>query len=456
MLKKWMVGVAVGVLGVAVAPVVHAQSKAPAPASVRRPYRGLFGAPPAPDSPQSLTLTGSVFGAYDDNVLAGLSDRQVRNPFLQQSGEYAGADAGLNYSLEKESDRLTVGALTAGQVRYTRRPAATSTTPNVVADLHLDWRVTRSTTVLVRESAAYSSRYNFSLTPLQDDELGSDIAQMNDPAFDIFDLRVERSASSIFIKQQLRKDTTVSAGYLFRQVDVIDDALANGRFHDYRTSAAVIGIIHSRRLSPHAELQLGYNLRLSDRQSLTGEPGLVHHLDAGVNYSRPLSFSRRTTVSFDSGSSIIPPSRRADGTSDPRTRIRLTGNANIVQEMGRTWTAQMSYARGLKARDGFGDLYFTDAIFATVEGLVTRRLSWTSTARWSMSSLDRPGRNQHRAASATSQLTFGLTRVFGVFARYVYYEYRYGEDIPLDPRLPGQLDRQGVRVGLTTSLPLIR
>jgi hypothetical protein len=97
MLKTWISVACVAMTALAAPGFVSAQSKTSAePASVRRPYRGIFAAPPSADSPQSLTLTGSLFGAYDDNILAALSSRAVRDPFLQYSGTYGGTDAGMN------------------------------------------------------------------------------------------------------------------------------------------------------------------------------------------------------------------------------------------------------------------------------------------------------------------------------------------------------------------------
>ena len=464
MLKTWISALCIAAVGFAAPAVVSAQSKTASaePANVRRPFRGIFGAPPDPDSPQSLTLTGSVFGAYDDNLLAAVSDRTVRNPFLQKSGPYVGTEAGMNYTAEKTGERLTLGVLSAGQVRYNRRTGdknTSDTTGDAFADVHADWHMTRSTTLLLRETASYSPRYNFSLTPLTGEDLAGDIASLDDPAYDLFNLRAIRAASTVFLQQDIAKDTTVAVGYIFRAVQVLDNSSVRGsQFHDYRTNVGSFQINHTNRVSRYAEAVLGYDLRVSDRNSLTGDPAVLHRINAGVNYSRPLSFSRRTTVSFGTGSAIIPPGQRPDGTSDPNTRYRLTGNASIVHEMGRTWTAQLAYNRGVRARDGFGELYFNDDLYANLEGLFTRRLSWTTTGRWSVSALNGsvPGRNGHHGQSASSQATFALNRIFGIYARYIYYSYRFDEAVTLDPRLPRDLQRNGVRVGLTTSIPLFR
>src|SRR5688572_19364291 len=90
----WLLAIVAGAPG-----VVSAQQRppdeAPPPPEVRRPYRGLFGAPAQPGSSHSLDVTASIFGAYDDNISAGLSGQEVLDPRLQQSGEYFGASAGF-------------------------------------------------------------------------------------------------------------------------------------------------------------------------------------------------------------------------------------------------------------------------------------------------------------------------------------------------------------------------
>ncbi len=142
--------------------------------------------------------------------------------------------------------------------------------------------------------------------------------------------------------------------------------------------------------------------------------------------------------------------------SDPRTHFRVLGNAALTHELGRTWTAQAAYNRGFVFREGFDDPFFTDALTASIGGLVTRRLDLSALARWSFATLDRPGRNHHDSFAASAQAQYALGRFVALFARYIYYRYEFDEDIPLDPGLARSLERQGIRVGVTTSLPLIR
>jgi len=458
MLKTWISAACIAGLALAAPAGVSAQSRPSAePDSVRRPYRGIFGGSGDPSSPQTLTFDGSVYGAYDDNVVAGVTGRKTRDPFLQQSGAYQGADAGLEYTFQKRASKYNIATAAGGMARYAHSPDSDSTTPYGHVDLQFDWHMTQSTLLSTSESTAYASRYNFSFLPRTDQMTGQDIAYMSNPDFDLFGMPALRSTTAVILTQQLwGRNTSLSAGYLYRTVNMFEDVQVGDRYNDYRTQTGLLRFNHTRPMSAHAELQLGYGIRVSDRRSGTGEPRIMQTVNVGVNYSRALSFSRRTTLSFSTGTAILNAEHLEDGTSDSRPRFRLIGDASLVREMGRTWTAHAGYARAVRVRDGFTELYFTDVATVDLNGLITRRLSWNSAASWARSTLDRAGNNGHRGQSVTSQLNYALNGSFALFARYIYYTYRYDEGIPLDSRLPRALDRQGVRMGLTTSVPLIR
>jgi hypothetical protein len=71
----------------------HAQG-----ASSPRPYQGLFGGNNGPDGrAQALDFTMSLFGGYDDNVLAGKSGGSSGPNSNSPSGYLAGLTAGISY-----------------------------------------------------------------------------------------------------------------------------------------------------------------------------------------------------------------------------------------------------------------------------------------------------------------------------------------------------------------------
>ena len=433
-------------------------AQAPADEGARRPFRGLFGAPAAPDSPHSLVLNASIYQAYTVNHLDGQDQTQNATPWLRRSGSYQGARVGLDYSFTKTGERAGFRGHLGGAVNYYHRGSRSRVLPSNQADVSADARLTKSLSIAAHQSGSYTSNYNPSLSTRLGEDFGHDIGLVDDETLDLFELRAVRLTSSVALTQSVGRFLSLSGGYYYRRLDIFDDELAaaGSRFRDYWTQGGFARVGYLRPVSRHAALVLGYRARASDRRSHTGEPSLMHNVDAGVNYSRALSFSRRTTFSFSTGSAIAVNERIDVPGVDPRTRVRLTGNASLVHELGRTWTARAAYSRGFRTRDGFDALYFTDAVHGSLDGLITRRLSFSAAAAWADSSIDTGTAGGHRGTSARAIAQYALTSYAALYTQYVYYRYRFSGNIVLDPRLPGRLERQVVRVGLTTSVPLIR
>lgn len=426
-------------------------------AQVRRPFRGIFGAPPSPNSPHSLFLNASVYAAYDDNLVQGLTNQNFVTPWLQKRGHYQGANAGLDYTFSKSGRRFDFGGHAGAQARYYHHRDRSRFLPSYQGDLMLSGRLTRSLSFAARQSAAYTSNYNGGIGRGFGQAAGHQIGLAEDPLLDLFEMRAVRLTSSVTLSQGLSRYSGVNVGYQYRDVHVFDNDVP-GLLFDYGTHSGTVGIFYNRPMTQNATLNLGYDLRASDRRSRAGEPELLHNVNAGVDYGRALSFSRRTTLTFSTGTAIAMIDSSVTPEADPRTEIRLIGNAALIHEIGRTWTAQLAYSRNFRTRDGVDGLFFTDAVNASLVGLITRRLEFTAGANWANSSIN--GRaavnGRHRGQSASARLQYALSSFAALYAQYVYYQYRFSSDVVIDPRLARRLDRQGVRVGLTTSIPLIR
>jgi hypothetical protein len=423
-------------------------SDSPPPASVRRPYRGLFGNSDDPNTPQSLVLSASLYGAHDDNVSAGLSGRETFDPRLQRSGEYYGATTALAYSLAKNVGRASFGVnsgVGASGYYYDERR---SVVPHGQVSASASLPLGRRNTVHLNQQVAYTRYYRFLLfpSPLGGDDDG---ALAGDPDVELFARPAVRYGTSVGFSHSFGSRSSLSFTYNHHYVDYLEDEFAG-----WRSQGA--GIHYDRRLTAHATLNLGYGYNVGS--SIDGErrDREVHNLNVGLNYSRALSISRRTSISFSTGSAILVRDDLNLPGTDPRANFRLLGNAQLTHELGRTWTAQAAYHRGLMFREGFDDPFLTDGVTAAVGGFVTRRLDLSVVGRWSLATLDRAGRNGHDSMAASAQARFALAQFVALFARYVYYEYEFDADVPLDSGLPRSLDRRGVRVGITASLPLIR
>ena len=170
-----------------------------------------------------------------------------------------------------------------------------------------------------------------------------------------------------------------------------------------------------------------------------------------------MSISRRTRLSFSTGSAILSGTGERFGGETSRFSYHVTGAANLAHEMGRTWKAQLAYRRGVDFHEGFRAPFLTDGVSAAIGGLVSTRVRFSAGADYVFGkvSVTAPT-GKFSSVSANTGLEFGLSRMLALFARYVYYKYDFDSQIALDPRLARALDRQGVRVGLQASLPVIR
>jgi hypothetical protein len=423
-------------------------SDSPPPESVRRPYRGLFGGGGDPYASQSLTLAASLFAAYDDNVTSAVTSSDRIDPRLQRSGEYYGANVSLNYFLSKTVDRVSFGLASGAAANGYYVDGNRNVEPHLHESGTIGFSLSPRTTLNFQQQVIYSRYYRFQLFPTALG-LDDDGALVGNPDTELFRRTALRYGVGTGLRHRLTPRSALNASYRFGYVDYRDDTLK-----DFRNHGAAIG--YTYQVSSYAAVNMGYGYRTAGSSNVGGRPREVHDVNVGMSYGRALSFSRRTSLQFSTGSAIMVSQNLSTAQSDPRARFHLIGHAVLVHELGRTWTARVGYNRGLIFRDGFDEPFDTDAVSAGLGGLVSRRLSVSLRAGWSLASLDQPGQNQHDSFAGSAQATYALSRFLALFANFIYYEYEFGDDIALDPDLPRSLDRKGVRVGLTTSFPLIR
>jgi hypothetical protein len=183
-----------------------------------------------------------------------------------------------------------------------------------------------------------------------------------------------------------------------------------------------------------------------------------HLLDVGVDYSRDLSFARRTTLSFDTGTSIVTfPASDADddGRDDALNRLRLGGSAQLRHEMGRTWVAAISYQRGVQFLEGWPEPLFTDSAGAQLQGSVSRRIQFSASVRASTGHLarnrDDSGFNVYHGGAT---LTYALNRHLNVGVLYSTYHHQFEESVALPPGFGAWFERHRVIAQVSAWAPL--
>jgi opacity protein-like surface antigen len=194
-----------------------------------------------------------------------------------------------------------------------------------------------------------------------------------------------------------------------------------------------------------ARVGYGYGESIS-KGGRAGVP--LHNLDLGVDFNRSLSFSRRTTLSFSTGSSAV--------TVDGDTQFGLIGSAALVREIGRTWSASLQYGRTVQIVETWQQPLFVDGLSVEFGGLMTRRLQFYSSVRGSLGHVGLgTSDNRVETYSGAAGLGYAFNRSLKVSADYLYYRYDMGRAAAVLPQAFSQLNQQSARVTLSVWAPIL-
>ena len=135
---------------------------------------------------------------------------------------------------------------------------------------------------------------------------------------------------------------------------------------------------------------------------------------------------------------------------------RVTGNGAFAYQFNRTGEVRASYRRAVEYIVQLGEPVLIDGISASLAGSPTRRVQLTVGAGYSSGASALQTRAKFDTYTANVRSHMSVTRMLAIYAEYLYYFYDFGADPSLAPELPRRLERNGVRVGLTLSTPLLR
>ena len=424
----------------AAAEAQQAQSAQQAPPSQQarpvRPYRGgLFGENPKGQQPIDFTM--SLSEGYDTLGSDELSVDPLSVPF-RRAGLYSNLDSALRYTLGRRARRLTIRAGSA--LRYTPAPYQLLST-NYVGSVAFTSPVWRGGRVDMSQGVGYTPYYQFDVFPTLSLETAqapkgpsSDYAIWKQPAYTY--------TSGIQFLQQFSARSSLRLEYARRSV------LVSGHASDLLTQNA--GIRFTHHFTRYAGFHAGIGSGVAQFGPASGVINRIrtHDIDIGLDYDRPISFSRRTTLSFSSGSSLIP--------QGGRMYYHLTGNASLKHEIARTWGASLQYARELQFVEAFPQPLFSDSITAGVKGSPSRRVDIAFSGSYSAGQIGvSAAGGTLDTYTSSAHIGISVNRHFAWYSEYLYYHYRLGQLTSAATALPGQLDRQTARVGLKLWFPLL-
>lgn len=415
------------------------------PVTSSPPARQIVTNPLAPPSRQGLELTLSGSEAYERNDLGGLqASTSASIPIYQKSGFFGNATAGLGFNISRQRGLATFSANANGDANAHTSSGRVLVTAG--SGLNASLPIGRRTTIDGSGTFGYAPYYGFGLFPALG-ALGSTVGNaVLDPNinFAIRPTRILQLGTRVGLSHQLSMRSSIGAHF--------------GESHTYfegdqpTQQGRDVGGQYSHVLTRSMTVRVGYTLQ-AGATSLAGVRPMTHNIDAGVNYSKALSFARKTTVGFSTGSALL-----SDGTGSglviDRTHFRLTGSAHLDHQIGRSWSAQAVYNRGFEFVDMFVAPAFVDSVTFGVGGALNRRTTVGTDVSYLHGAFGGLTSDQQDAWSASSMVRIQMARTFSFFAQYHYYWYEFTNVSQLPGGLPQALKRDGAQVGLTLSVPL--
>jgi hypothetical protein len=421
---------------IALALVMIAALSLPAEGQSRpeRPYAGLFGNSGDAQSGQSLDVNWSLIGGYDDNVATD-SGAGVE-PQAMMQGTFAAAGGGADYNVRGE--HVSFGAVAATAGRYYpefHQLSAWDATAGINLSARLGSKVTLSTAQNLRYQPYYQFGFLTGLVPSD-----PDITRGNDEV--ISALRSYDYDGSFKAITTMGRRSSLTVDYSRRQTwfpgpqERFTWHHANARFH--------------RSLTRNAGMRVGYGYgEAQNGVGTVGTPIANHMFDLGVDYRRSLSFSRRTTFGFASGSALVK--------EDYGEHFVVNADVNLTREIGRTWSASADYHRGVQFVAGFADPLYADTVQLRLGGLVNRRVDVSLVGGYSAGQVGLDADDgAYSTYTVSASARFALNRWVSFDSQYFYYRYGFDHAVVLPFGFASNMNRHGFRAGLTGWLPIFR
>jgi hypothetical protein len=432
----------VSMLGLSLLMVGPADAQTPS-----RPYRGLFGgAQPLTTRAPSLSLSLSGFGGWDQPTVE--APTTAAGDRVNASGPFTGTTAGLDFV--HPGERLELQGSAHGFAGYfpdnSEDPWYTSSS----ASGSVNYQVPLSQRSRLRfgENAQFATDVRLGFigsTP------GSSILPATGNAG--FDNSLERDPS-------IYSTSDVGYSYSFSQASSIDAVYGYHMYHFFNADSErsghqeqQAGVTYHHGIGRYASLILGYTYRHNLVPDTVEPPLTMHDINAGVNYSRALSLTRQTKLSFHTGSTVTSATKVSQPTPETQTHFFVVGGAELLREIGQTWGAQATYNRSVTYDAGFLQPILRDEVTAGIGGLIGRNVDVSSGVYYTVGAIGLESTNYH-SWQASSQVRWAITRSLAAYVSYYYYLHNFGSDVSLPTGVVQELHRNGVRVGLTTWLPL--
>jgi hypothetical protein len=394
---------------------------------------------------QVFDVALSVSEAYDTDVPSVLLP-QLPPTTLQSGGYSTMFVAAADY--EWGSPRARLGGNASSALRYYPQLREVTTVSHS-AGLGLSARLPKRATLEINQTAAYSPSYLYQLFPAVVPANPGDAIPAA-PDYDVDNSESYIYGTTMTLAHGSNRGSRISAAGEFQRTNFVHQSEA-------RSDLTIYGLQgrFSHGVARNAGVSVEYRYR-------TGEfgyagPTTEHGVNVGLEYSRPLSVSRRAVFRFNVGSSTLEIPE-----SDARALVKgrqnqLLAALELDYQFLRTWQARTHLRRRFEYVAALGEPVLVDGVSIGVEGMVSRRAnlsvaasyaSGESTLNWNAVTFD--------TYAGEVTLTHGVGSALAAYASYLCYFYDSTQNTSLTPALPSVLERSGVRVGLMLWVPALR
>jgi hypothetical protein len=414
---------------------VSAQSPPPGgiapPARTERPYRGLFGSGVSETS-QSLTFEGSIGGGLVDNPVAEQGSASPAGTSSNGGGSGVGS-ATIDYSLGRK--RYTFNATSVTNVDY-YPSLPQSMLPRYIITGAVAVRPSASTNITI--SPGFKNLPEFSFEDLFNPEEGGILPPSQN--FGMTVKRYKRIGLNVDASQKLAKRSTLNLSWGYGH------GMIGGATWDSQRYEATVTQNVSKGLSVYG----GYVYGQQTFHGADGRTSLDRHPNVtfGVNFNKPLSLTRRTTLAVSAGVAQMQDRILKE------TRNELIGGVTLAREFGRTWITGISVGRDVRFIESLAAPLLNDTLTFNLKGSFSRRLQFGSAFGRSSGLVGGDSGYRLDTYYGSAQLSFALNRTFGLGADYGYY--RQSNPIGgLSTGTVGSLNRKSLRTYLQVWVPLV-
>jgi hypothetical protein len=414
-----------------------------------RPYRGLFGGGPTPDTNRSrseLTFASNLQLGYDTWLAPPGATVPTSPTQPRESGYTFTGAAALSYFRGRTQRSLTVDGL----VRSNGYDGIdTGSTLGATALVSAVTNLGRATQLRASLEAGYEPTLVLGGEQPVAVDPAAPVVSAPDVTSGYLEQRSWSSGSSVSLDHRWTPRQTTTVGGAYTRQQYLDDL-----GYDMRSRAG--HALHSWSFSRTSSVRLlyGFNESDFDLSDVLTTTTTDQNVELGFAYNRRLSPTRRLQIEARGGATHV------DGLR-PEDRSRLTywvpsGGGSISLDVSRSWSIVGDYNRYVDVLQGVSQTSFAaDSASASLNGLIGRRIEASLYATYSNGTsggADTTGRFENYSGAV--QVLYALARWCATTVNYDYYAYRFQDVADLPSGFPPDFDRQAIRVGFTVWLPL--